>query len=182
MNEPKNVELSPPDAFAWRLETACRDFEALRDLIGGQIQVRSPSDGQTSRAVAAIRMALAQSFIFNTRRAARICELHKDSVGIERSERSRFMNAAKSIIALRDVNEHGSDGREHDVRPSMRFHPEGAWMDETALNCPNREMILVGAINLCSVYKAVDHTRKLAGFIARHEKKLAQLRNQIGSA
>jgi hypothetical protein len=166
MNEPKNVKLSPPQNFAWRLETACRDFETLRDILGGEIQVLYTDARENTRAAAAIRMALVQSFIFNTRRAVRICELHKDSIKIERVERARFMKATESIVRLRDVNEHGSDGRDDDVKPSMRFHRDCAWMDETSLFSQGRDLIFVGAINLLSAYNAVDRMRNLAGFRA----------------
>jgi hypothetical protein len=48
---------------------------------------------------------------------------------------------------------------------------EGGTLDETALVVDGRQKILMGPLNLYNEYVAVDRTRKLAGFIALHEKK-----------
>ncbi len=112
-------------------------------------------------------MALAKSFVFNAHRANRICEKNTAALALDRLERNRFLKATDHLAALRDVNEHGFDGGKDDVKPLMHFHPEGGWMDETALVASSREKILMGAINLYPVYLAVDRMRTLAGFNAR---------------
>jgi hypothetical protein len=173
---PASPIISAAEAFALTLETACEDFENLLDLIDGDIKVvTSPRDAAMSnhkvhrlaRAPLRIQMALAKSFVFNARGANRICQKNSAALALDRLERNRFMKATDHLAVLRDVNEHGFDGGKDDVKPSMRFHPEGGWMDETALVASSREKILMGAINLYPVYLAVDRMRTLAGFNAR---------------
>ena len=79
------------------------------------------------------------------------------------------LKATQSLIAVRDVHEHGFDGN-GSVKPSMHKQ-EGGTLDETALVVDGRQKILMGPLNLYNEYVAVDRTRKLAGFIALHEKK-----------
>jgi hypothetical protein len=167
------------------VETACEDFENLQDLIGGHLQVVAvprdpaiPSNQDDSRnaihaarASARIQMALAKSFVFNAHRANRICEKNTAALTLDRLERNRFMKATDQLAALRDVNEHGFDGGKDDVKPSMRLHSEGGWMDETSLVVLGPEKILMGAANLYSVYLAVDRMRTLAGFNAAYRDR-----------
>ena len=114
-------------------------------------------------------MALAKSFVFNAHRANRICEKNVAALALDRLERQRFLKATDTLAVLRDVNEHGFDGGKRDVKPAMRFHAEGGWMDETAMVAASREKILMGAVNLYPVYLAVDRMRRLAGFAAGRE-------------
>jgi hypothetical protein len=173
-------QCSVENGFALMLETACEDFENLQNLISGHLQVvTSPRDpaippnkgdprqAAAIRASARIQMALAKSFVFNAHRANRICDDDKAALALDRFERNRFLKATSALAVLRDVNEHGFDGGKDDVKPSMRFHPEAGWMDETALAPAGREKTLMGAVNLYPVYLAVDRMRTLAGFKAR---------------
>ena len=148
------LEIRAEEAFALMLETACEDFEILQALIDGQIQVGSPKsdefrsaggrdyrrDHQAARADPRIQMALAKSFVFNARRANRICTLNKGSLPLGRLERTRFKGYAVPI-AVRDVHEHGFDGN-GSVKPSMHKQ-EGGTLDETALVVDGRQEILM---------------------------------------
>jgi hypothetical protein len=74
---------------------------------------------QGARAQSAIRMALAKSFVFNARRANRVCS---SSTGIlERVPRRAFLGATDPLIAVRDANEQGSDPNSS-PKPSMHEH------------------------------------------------------------
>lgn len=174
-------QCSAEQAFALMLETACEDFENLQDIVSGRLQVVVSSRNsaipvaggddprralRAARASARVQMAFAKSFVFNAHRANRICEKNAAALALDRLERLRFMKATDQLAVLRDVNEHGFDGGKNDVKPSMRFHPEGGWMDETALVTVGSENILMGAVNLYPVYRAVDRMRVLAGFNA----------------
>jgi hypothetical protein len=86
-------DISAEEAFALTLETACEDFEILQGLIDGEIQVTAPKTDEAIpankddhrkahralRAAPRIQMALAKSFLFNARRANRICTLNTAS-------------------------------------------------------------------------------------------------------
>jgi hypothetical protein len=175
-------EISAEEAFALMLETACEDFEIMQALIDGQIQVVTPKSDeatpasnryhrryQAARTGPRMQMALAKSFVFNARRANRICTLNKGSLALDRLERTRFLKATQPLIAVRDVNEHGFDGN-GSVRPSMHKQ-EGGTLDETALVIDGPQRILMGPLNLYNEYLAVDRMRKLAGFNALSKKK-----------
>ena len=124
---------------------------------------------RAARAPFSVQMALAKSFVFNARRANRVCNLNKAALGIDRIERKQFLKATEPLTAVRDVNEHGFDGG-GSVKPSMHSQ-EGGMLDETSLVVDSRQKILMGPLNLYNVYLAVDRMRKLAGFNALHEKK-----------
>jgi hypothetical protein len=161
--------LTPPKAFALMIETACEDFEILQNLVRGRIKVSA--DGSTIapmavRAPVRIMMALAKSFVFNVRRANRICDSHKAIIAVERLERIRFLKATDRVTTIRDVNEHGFDGGLVDVSPMEHFHSDGGWIDETGMVVIAPERILIGPLNLYEVYLSVDRMRKLAGFSA----------------
>jgi hypothetical protein len=176
-------EISAEEAFALMLETACEDFEILQDLIDGEIQVAAPkSDKATpankhdyrkahraSRAPSRIQMALAKSFVFNARRANRICNLNKASLALDRVERTRFLKATEPLTAVRDVNEHGFDGN-NSKKPSLHSQ-EGGTLDETSMVITGRDKILMGPLNLHTAYLAVDRMRTIAGFRALSERK-----------
>jgi hypothetical protein len=174
-------KISADEAFALMLETACEVFEILQALIDRQIQVLPRQSDELTpvtrhdfrqhymRAGPRIQMALAKSFVFNARRANRICTLNKRILPLDRLERTRFLKATQPLIAVRDVNEHGFDGN-GSVKPSMHKQ-KGGTLDETALVVDGRQKILMGPLNLYNEYLAIDRTRKLAGFSALYEKK-----------
>jgi hypothetical protein len=176
-------DISAEEAFALMLETACEDFEILQALIDGEIQVAAPKSHEATpankydhrkahraaRAGPRIQMALAKSFVFNARRANRICTLNKASLALDRLERTRFFKATDPLTAVRDVNEHGFDGK-GSVKPSMHAQ-DGGTLDETGMVITGRDKILMGPLNLHTVYLAVDRMRTIAGFRALSERK-----------
>jgi hypothetical protein len=179
----KSIEAGPApttsaeESFALMLEIACQDFEVLQDLIRGRLQVVPASQDQTPahavRAPASIRMALAKSFVFHARRANRICDRHKADLQLSRVQRKNFLNATKPLTAVRDVNEHGFDG---DGKSTPQAHRnKGVLIDETSMVINGAEEILMGPLNLYTVYPAVDRARRLAGFAALEKKKQVAL-------
>jgi hypothetical protein len=171
-----SYEVSAKEAFALMLETACEDFENLLNLIGGQLKVVAPeqngtkSDNQEARqnahralrASARIQIALAKSFVFNAHRANRICQKNKAALILDRTERTLFLKATEPLKPVRNVNEHGFDG-DGSAKPSMHRQEEGR-LDETALVIDGREKILMGPLNLYTIYRSVERMRKIAGF------------------
>lgn len=186
MDEPKigrAPEITAAEAFAMFLETACEDFEILQDMIRGQLQVSAPKRNEAApaikeerrkeframRAPSRIQMALAKSFVFNARRANRICTLNKAALDVDRAERKQFLRATDPLTPVRDVNEHGFDGKDS-TKPSM--HEQGGGrLDETSMVVAGPEKILMGPLNLYEVYLEADRMRKLAGFHALFDKK-----------
>jgi hypothetical protein len=116
-------------------------------------------------------MALAKSFVFNAHRANRICEKNKAALALDRTDRTLFLKATDSLGPVRDVNEHGFDGGSS-VKPSMH-HQGGGAQDETALVIVGREKILMGPLNLYTIYQAVDRMRQIAGFNALGRRRAA---------
>jgi hypothetical protein len=186
--EQKPETLAPDEAFALMLETACEDFENLQDLVNKRIQI-VPSQHEifgsgeeerwtavrANRALLRIQMALAKSFVFNARRANRICNLNKAVLKLDRLDRTRFLHATDPITAVRNVNEHGFDG-ESEITPSLHYQ-EGGLLDETALVIDGPQKILMEPLNLYTVFLAVDRMRGLAGFGA-----LSKGRKRSGNA
>jgi hypothetical protein len=173
---PSNIPLTPPKAFALMIETACEDFEILQSLVQGGLKVSaegSPIASRAVRAPARIMMALAKSFVFNVRRANRICDSHKAVIAIDRLERTRFIKASGRVTAIRDVNEHGFDGGAGDLSPTEHFLADGVWIDETGLVVLAPEKILIGPLNLYEIYLSVRRMRELAGFVALAERHLS---------
>ena len=181
MTDPSSP-ISPAEGFALMLETACEDFEILQDMVRGHLDVAAlePSNNapltreerqkafRAIRASARVQMALAKSFLFNARRANRVCDLNKGTLRLDRIARREFLKATEPLRLVRDVNEHGFDGK--DLKPSM--HPqEGGILDETGLVILGPEKIMMGPLNLYDAYCAVDRMRKLAGFNALFERK-----------
>jgi hypothetical protein len=176
-------EISAKEAFAMMLETACEDFEILQALINGEIQVAAPKSHEATpankhdhrkahraaRAGPRIQMALAKSFVFNARRANRICTLNKASLALDRVERTRFLKATEPLTAVRDVNEHGFDG--NGSRKRSMHAQDGGMLDETSLVTDGPQKILMGPLNLCTVYPAVARMRTCAGFDALYKEK-----------
>ncbi|MET3278820.1 hypothetical protein AB7M42_004747 [Bradyrhizobium diazoefficiens] len=159
---PGPIDTNPATAFAWYLETACAGFETLLDLIDKRVHLAgTPAVGSVSVRTATIRMALVQSFIFNGRRANRLCETKKDFLPLDRIQRRLFMNGTDPLTHVRDVNEHGYEGGHSS--PSLHFNG-GGWIDETGLNIHGRDAVLIGPLNLSKIYPVIDRARKLAGF------------------
>jgi hypothetical protein len=172
---PSRPKLDANAAFALMLESACEDFENLMDLIDGDIKVMTrPRDPAMSshkahrllRAPARIPMALAKSFLFFANRANRICWKNKALLTVHRSERERFLKATAPLTSLRDVNEHGFDGdtRSSKRMPMLHLQESGGMGDETSLVIAGRDQILMGPLNLHTIYLAVERMRGLAGF------------------
>jgi hypothetical protein len=176
MSENATVSSVEASAFALLLETACEEFEILQDLIKGDLLIDTP-DPRTkwdsgmkgrkqvirgARSQSAIQMALAKSFVFNARRANRVCTLNKAAIPLDRDSRKLFLRDTNPLIAVRDVNEHGFDGN-GSSKPSMHEH-EGGLLDETSMVILGSENILMGPLNLFDIYAAVDRARKIAGF------------------
>jgi hypothetical protein len=170
--QPPTPSLNSKKAFALVLEAACREFEALQAFTRKEIKIipvavdpqATPIDelrktAKVLHAEAAVLMALAKSFLFNARRANRICTKNKSALNLDRLERTRFLKATDQLTRVRDVNEHGYDGIE-DLKPSMHSHGG----DETSLMIQGPEMVYMGPLNLYAAYVAVDRMRKLAGF------------------
>jgi hypothetical protein len=91
------------------------------------------------------------------------------SLTLDRLERKRFLKATGLLISVRHVNEHGFDRGAYS-KPSMHVQ-EGGKLDETSLVVLGPEKILMGPLNLCAAYAAVDLMRKLAGFSALRDQK-----------
>ncbi|KRR09560.1 hypothetical protein CQ12_13820 [Bradyrhizobium jicamae] len=160
--------MSTKEAFALLLESACDAFEALLSLLQRKVTIGGSSDHLTSgRAAAAIRMALAQSFVFNTCRAHRLCKHQAGALGLDRDERKVFIAATETLVDVRDINEHAyerkvsSAGRK---QKSRMMHDQGnSFGDETSLTI-DQGGVLMGPLDLRDVYRAVDRMRSLAGF------------------
>ena len=162
--QPSNPEVSTATGFALMLETACEDFEIMQRMIRHEIKLVSGNGIEDYRAPMRIQMALAKSFLFNLVRARRICERGAGSLRIDRAERTRFLKATAAVVRVRDVNEHGFDGKKIS-KPSLHSHAkESAILDETAMIVLGDQNILMGPLNLYNVYIPTDRMRKLAGF------------------
>jgi hypothetical protein len=113
-------------------------------------------------------MALAKSFLFFSARAHRICEHGAGSLHLPREERKLFLAMMRHVVPVRDVNEHGFDPNAgSEATPSLHFHKlEDVMVDQTSLIILGPDKILMGPLNLCDVYRAIDRMRKLAGFAA----------------
>ena len=98
---------------------------------------------------------------------------NKAELALDRDELDRFLKATKPLTDVRDVNEHGYDGDERSAKhkPSLHLQEGGTTGDETGLTIDGREMILIGPLNLYTVYLAVERMRTLAGFNALHERE-----------
>ena len=145
---------STEEGFGLMLETACEDrLTSFRQV----------------RAAGRVRMALAKSFVVHAVRARRICDKDAGSLGLDRLERTQFLKATQTLVSVRDVNEHGFKFNA-DSKPSMHPQEGGGLGDETSMMITSPEKILMGPVNLHTVYVAVDRTRKLAGFSALYTK------------
>lgn len=154
------------EGFALMLETACEDFSILRALVNKELQL-TPVEGlqpkiRPSRASARVQMALAKSFVAHAIRARRICE-HSRELRLDRLERIRFIKATETLSDVRDVNEHGFDANT-ESKPALHLQEGGGLGDETSLVIFGPTKILMGPIELQTVYVAVDRMRKIAGF------------------
>ncbi len=170
-----NQDLTPDHAdtksnLALMLEIACEQYEMAANLIAGRLRVDnvSASPFQGARAHSVIIMALAKEFIFNARRAERIIEKGKGQLKLNRGLRKQFLNKMKTVVFVRDVNEHGFEiqvpKKTPVKRPSLHFHDGDQFaLDETAMVISNNE-IYIGPLKLSEIYNSVAEMRKLAGF------------------
>ncbi|HET7083633.1 MAG TPA: hypothetical protein VFI23_02610 [Rhizomicrobium sp.] len=146
------------------LEAACRDFETLDKLLRKEVQLSGP--GFLMQELAAIQMALAQSFLFYTVRARRIVDHGAAGLRIERAVRKAFLTATSPVVDVRNVNEHGVDpvksGRGKVSRSTLHFQGN-SWGDETSLTY-DAPRILMGPIDLREMYVPVAALRAIAGF------------------
>jgi len=104
------------------------------------------------------------SHSYPTSRARRICEKGAESLGLDRLDRTLFLKATEKVVGVRDVNEHGFEPNARS-KPSMHFQ-EGGYGDETSLAVHGPDQILMGPLNLRTIYDDLDRLRKLAGFAA----------------
>jgi hypothetical protein len=168
------LERDDEQAFAHRLETACLSFKAARGLLGRQLRIVNERNEEDIRARADATMALVQSFVFNTRRARRMCEQGAALPHVPRDERRRFMHATKVLVDVRDVNEHGFDAEQSATRPKLHDHGD-VYVDEMSLTLASPDRILMGPLNLLNVYASVERMRKRAGYepLGRHRRDAA---------
>jgi hypothetical protein len=98
--------------------------------------------------------------------------LNKAALPLDRVDRLRFLKATDPITAVRNINEHGFDGPSGET-PSLHYQ-EGGLLDETALVIQGPHKILMGPLNLYTVFLAVQRMRGLAGFgaLSKGRKKL----------
>jgi len=163
-------QLDTKTAFALVLETAAEQFRVLQSLVRGDVKVIPRQTAACSieqfRAESCIQMALAKEFVFNARRALRISQQGAAQLRLDRLQRKSFENALASIVDTRDVNEHGFDPAGNtNSRPTLHRHElDDAILDETSLIICNPDKILMGPLNLATVYEAVERMRLVAGF------------------
>jgi hypothetical protein len=87
--DPASNRVEPRQAFELLLETACSEFETLQAMLSGELKLVGSelhNSVQARHATSAIRMALAQSFVFNTFRAHRLCKHQAGALGLNRDE------------------------------------------------------------------------------------------------
>jgi hypothetical protein len=154
--------------FALLLESACESFEILSRIIEGKTTI----DSNNRRDGPRIQMALAKDFLFFAARAHRVCEHGSGALNIPRHERIRFLKIVGAIRAVRDVNEHGFDAHaDANSKPALHFHPASdVLVDETALTVLGPKKILMGPVNLYSIYGPVARMRDIAGFKSLHSR------------
>jgi hypothetical protein len=157
------LERNDEQAFALRLETACLSFKTALGLLGRQLRIVNERNEENIRAKADATMALVQSFVFNTRRARRMCEQGALLPHVPRDERKRFMHATKVLVHVRDVNEHGFDAKQPATRPKLHDHDD-VYVDEMSLALASPDRILMGPLNLLKVYTSVERMRQWVGF------------------
>jgi hypothetical protein len=162
-------------AFALLLEAASEQFNVLKALIQGQIaiaQIGTPGSTEriaTVRAEPCIQMALAKEFVFNAARCYRICEHAPNELDITAERRRAFLKSLRSIVPVRDVNEHGYDlkkgPRGKQTRPTIHTHRAGSFaLDETSLMVLAPDRILMGPLNLSDIFANIEAMRQIAGF------------------
>jgi hypothetical protein len=157
------LERDDEQAFAHRLETACLSFKTARRLLGQQLRIVDERNEEDTRVRADAVMALVQSFVFNTRRARRMCEQGASLPHVPRDERRRFVHATEILVKVRDVNEHGFDAKQSATRPKLHKHDD-AYVDEMSVTLASPDEILMGPLNLLTVYPSVERMRQWAGW------------------
>lgn len=173
---PQYPDRTPELGFALVLEQACEAFETLQAMAGNRLSIVRPDTPpgeiyQSPRATAAVRMALAHSFLFLSNRAYRICEHGKAVLNLPREERRQFLRALKRVVDVRDVNEHGHDlnrkSGQDPTRSVMHIYIDYLCaVDEMSLAILDEQTILMGPLNLFEVYQSVAAMRLVAGFQA----------------
>ena len=157
------------DDLAVLIEGACDAFEALKDTVSGTAKIT----GVHHRFLPTVQRALAQSFIFQTTRAYRMCKHAAGKLSLPRDDRKAFLRDVQEVVSVRDVNEHGSDqsrNRGSQIsRPSTHVHDEDgltAALDETSLIFLSEDKYLMGPLNLWDIFRPVLRLKQVAGFIA----------------
>jgi hypothetical protein len=173
-----STEIDTKTAFALLLEAASKQFKVLQSLIRGELSIVShPQPGVRGedlcnlRAPTVIQMALAKEFLFNAVRAFRIIEHSSTGLDIARGDRKSFLASLRPIVVVRDVNEHAYDpnkgNRGKSSRPTQHHHVrDSVSLDETSLVVSGPEKILMGPLNLATVFEPVEAMRRTAGFAA----------------
>jgi hypothetical protein len=168
---PPHPEVTPEQGFALVLEQACSAFETLQGFVTGSLSISSSDPIQAVRATGTMHLALAQSFLFLSVRAFRICKHGKSVLGLPREEWKRFESELAGVVDVRDVSEHGLDLNRYRggevTRPSMHAHDQhNSAADETSLIVLGPTTILMGPLNLWDIYQSVARMRAIAGFQA----------------
>lgn len=183
MPEPMHPNMPPEiidtgTAFALLLEAASEQFKTLQAIVRQDLlvvsrsQFEAPSDDTGHfRAQAVIQMALAKEFLFTAVRALRIIEHAPSHLNVPKEQRKAFLALLRPIVSVRDVNEHAYDpangSRGKSSRPSMHQHEsESVILDETSLIILDPNRILMGPLNLASVFEKIEAMRITAGFSA----------------
>lgn len=146
--------------FALMLATACRDFEAFLQLIRGEVIILGKTNADSMSVSSAVNMSLTKSFVFNVIRAGRICEHGGGELMLDRAERKDFISILKLVLPVRTVNEHGYDrhkkGGSAVIRPQIHLHDDySVAVDETSLTVLGEHQILMGPLNLRTIYDRV---------------------------
>lgn len=168
------------ERLALLLEVSCEQFELARAFANREFDVSAPMGTSKThlfrRANSTATMALAKEFLFNSRRALRLVEDGKGKLALDRPQRIAFINTLKPIIDIRNVNEHGFDEKSHSgkpiIRPKLHKHHDGfIAVDETSMVVDNGK-ILIGPLDLESVYNSIFKLKEIAGFssLPRHDE------------
>jgi hypothetical protein len=174
--KPTSSALPTDLGFALMLETACEDFENLRDVIAGGIKIEASESEDRAvsfrrrRASARTQMALAKSFVSHVARARRICEMGADSLGLDRLDRTRFLKATEKVVGVRDVNEHGFEPGARS-KPSVHSQ-EGGNVDETSLVVHGPDQILMGPLTCAQFMMTLTACESLRAMRLPLEKSL----------
>ncbi len=88
------------------------------------------------------------------------------------------MSLTRTLVTVRDVNEHGFDIKDNTSVPSYHRHPTGR-LDETSLAMHGPDVILMGPLNLVTIYNGVAEIREKVGIAGLQKRRVeAQLRTR----